>query len=242
MFDIEKLEDAPKREKIRNRYRSHTAYKNFGHIYQFLESNVGELWSNVVSKFVKLDWIPTEYRTLSYLKHRVETSTYMENGKVFYMDGYVAWGRHAEVEIATEMHDVFYVHPVTQTLELHKKPKEPDYKKQHAEAEAKLCKILGDYHQLLKVKGIWYEVKAIIAPLGLGSWYAANARSRFKHWSDEDCHYSSKAITITSKHQLTTKELQKHGLKNEKPSLFFGKKCKICGGFGCILHKKALIS
>jgi len=79
-------------------------------------------------------------------------------------------------------------------------------KRRQVELEAKV-RILGDSHQLYKVNGLWFEIKAKIIhnptnlkPLDIILEVGNGFMPSFK---------------IILKHQLNSKELKKHGLKND---------------------------
>jgi len=130
----------------------------YNKVSSFLHSRVGTNWDDVVSEFIHKEWVPVRYRIASKLKEKVEVNTFMKDSKVcFYNDYY--WRRgHSEQCVENLSHELFYVHPDTKVLCLFI-PKKIVYKKRYAEEQAKTMRILGDYHQLLKIDGIWYEVK-----------------------------------------------------------------------------------
>ena len=161
---IEYVDNLPSRDKVRPPKDGRDHYKGEDYpwkkVYRFLTSRVGRPWDHVFSEFVHLDWIPRQYKTENQIAHSVLFNTFMRDGKVWYFDKYLSnnerqledcggYWRHSEL---------FYIHPVTKLL-CYYKPKKIDYKKRMAKEEAKTFRILGDYHQLVKIKGIWHEVK-----------------------------------------------------------------------------------
>ncbi len=77
----------------------------------------------------------------------------MENGKVCYLDE--GWGCLRPVGEHRWKQGTFYVHPVTKCL-AYAKPEKKEPKK-----KPETFRILGNYHQLIKIKGFWHEVKGI---------------------------------------------------------------------------------
>ena len=169
-----------------------------------------------------------------------------------------------------------------------------DYVKKHKEEEARYMKVLGDYHQLLKVAGIWYEVKGepiksnivevdglhyryvkesavekrdfkmgtgikvldphdvgfvringrlavpypegnrLTKPIGPKDYLLEDLTKKAYYWNRHN--YGSVKITVYR--QLSSKDLKKHGLKNDK-KLMVGIRCRKCGGIAgvnCLYH------
>jgi hypothetical protein len=133
---------------------------------------------------------------------------------------------------------MFYVHPKTKIL-CHYKPKKVNYRKIQEEEEAKTFRILGDYHQLLKFDGIWYEVKGkIIENSFYDNLYEQRGpRERLIGSFDKPRYYyiwkDFPHVKIVLKRQLSHKELKKYGIANDiKP---IGKSCPVCGNLKCTL-------
>lgn len=170
-------------------------------------------------------------------------NTFRRGRKIYYFTEYTnkerciddgAWGRHA----------LLYLHPETRILCVAQRQSKSAYKAvTKAERNAKV-RILGDYHQLYKLAGTWYELKAEIVPddsllinkerkgprsilleLNGSSWYDINRRTKFPF------------VKIVLKRQLNSKELKHHGLKNDA-KILGGKRCEKCGGFDCLLHSE----
>lgn len=298
-LDIDVLDNLPSAEKMSHRdvWRHKGNNYPFRKIYRFFLSNVGNLWDDVYSKYHKLEWLPVQYKTMEYASREVILNTYMKNGKVYYVDKYCIYGYSDRCidEYRWGHGEVLYVHPETKILCYKKHTPRKKEKKEIT------IKILGDYHQLLKLNGIWYEIKAkpvisdIIEINGLyyrkvkynpadevdnnihfggkiipnkyykkinGEYYIPAVSYEVSHYKsnkvgpkdrlieDDDnkkkmyyqkLDYSSVKLTYIK--QISHKELKHHKLSNDKPKLFFGKKCSICGGFGnnCIhnIMKKA---
>ena len=162
---IEYVDNLPSRDKVRPPKDGRDHYKGEDYpwkkVYRFLVSRVGRPWDRVFSEYVHLDWIPRQYKTENQIAHSVILNTFIKDGKVWYFDrGYFSGERPIEESCGGFYchSEVFYVHPQTKIL-CYYKPKKIDYKKRMAKEEAKTFRILGNYHQLVKIKGIWHEVK-----------------------------------------------------------------------------------
>jgi hypothetical protein len=166
-LDENKLDTIPLREVPRSERRSYRSDYPYRRIHNFLRSRVGRPWYSVTSEFVRADWVPVRHRLYSTLANEVEVSTFLLNGEVYYYsDGYRSpWARSGSEGFAVkdETREIFYIHPTTKLL-CYQPNKKINYRKRRAEEEAKVFRILGDYHQLLKIDGIWYEVKAVPVP------------------------------------------------------------------------------
>jgi hypothetical protein len=151
---FEKLEDLPSREKVKlidgwGRYKG----RDYPHnkVRRFLESRVGVKWDDVFSEFVHLTWIKDEDKTREKLGWDVIFDTVMKDGEILYLDE--GWGHLRPVSQHRWKQGTFYVHPVTKCL-AYAKPK-----KKEPEKKPDIFHILGNYHQLIKIKGFWHEVK-----------------------------------------------------------------------------------
>jgi len=167
----ETLEELPSRDLRnalrcpRNRHSKPSRQFRWGSKYpsnkvqRFLRSNVGNLWNDVFSKYCHLDWIPADLRNLEHIKWHVIIDTFLKDGKVVYIPKY----RFAEepIENAAGRTEAFYVDPRTKRLSVvsfgEKKAKE---KKAQESSKNKTMQIIGPYHQFLKLKGLWHEVRA----------------------------------------------------------------------------------
>lgn len=300
--DIEQLDDLPNRSKIpkdsRRGYRGRAWRSSYPHnkVLRFLESRVGKFWNDVYSEFCHLDWLPDGHKTREQLSWNVVFETVMKDGKVHYIEE--GSGDVKLLENHWRRSNLFYVHPVNQKLCRVEK------KKQQNPEKPKTLIVLGNYHQLLKVKGVWYEVRGekkdknsdIIEKNGLKyriipdkdlppiherkfawgvgknskdtNYFDSNyqiidgkvvrpvqnndryerrqvepreAMIDLRDYSDRVFGYSYglpdyNTVKITLYRQLTSKELKRHGIKNDIQSLPT-KKCPKCGGFECVLHK-----
>ncbi len=154
---FEKLEDLPSRERVAlggghwGRYKG----RDYPHnkVHRFLESRVGVKWDDVFSEFVHLTWIKDEDKTREKIGWDVVFDTMLIDGKVHYLDE--SWGCPRPIGEHRWKSGTFYVHPVTKCLG-YAKPQ-----KKEPEKKPETLRILGDYHQLIKVNGIWHEVKGI---------------------------------------------------------------------------------
>lgn len=151
---FEKLEELPNREKVKladgwGRYKG----RDYPHnkVHRFLESRVGVKWDSVFSEFVKLTWIKDEDKTREKLSWDVVFDTMMIDGKVHYLD--VGFGHPRLIGEHRWKQGTFYVHPITKCLAYVKPAKKEPEKKPET------FRILGNYHQLIKIKGFWHEVK-----------------------------------------------------------------------------------
>ena len=225
-MDIEKLEELPLRDKLPNKhdsrrwskYRYNLPWKR---LVNYFNSCIGTHIDKVISEFVKVDWILPMYRTIGTVTNHIELNTYMEGGEVYYFpcSGYCI---SQAKNVNDQMRPILYVHPTTKLVCKSKYNKVVSWYVQKQSELKKYLKVLGNYHQLLKIRGIWYEVKAVVDK----SVYA-NFRPKF-HPKDilirseehPSVHYSNKMvkesnpIKIVLKHQLSKKELKSHNLQN----------------------------
>lgn len=289
-IDIEKLEDIPNRSKIRNglSYRYRNGNIPYGRIWRFLNSKVGSSWDKIFSEFKILSWMPFEHRIEKVLASYVDRNTILKKDGVYFLDE--AYGDYRPVSECSIIYKYgchsFYLHPKTKILCRREKIK------RKIELDESF-KVLGDYHQLIKIKGIWHEVKGKLVDTGyiehngltykymenyvppmrvesaqfedaIKSVYPKNHfedfskvifingkpaspcwNSRFvkKQRNPKEClikndtnNYSyrnyvyDKEVKIIIHRQLSSKELKKHGLKNDMIDLL-QKPCPICGSF-----------
>jgi len=125
-------------------------------IDRFLKSNVGKPWDEVYSKYCHLEWLDKVFKNREWGEKNVIMNTFMKDGKVWHIDN----GEYPVGGCRYGKRDTYYVHPKTKIL-CFIKHQPTNWAKNRAKEEAKTMKILNDYHQLLKVDGIWYEVKAV---------------------------------------------------------------------------------
>jgi hypothetical protein len=166
----EKLEELPGREIRKHvpRHRHwHSKSNRWGTKYptnkvqRFLRSNLGQRWNDVFSKYCHLDWIPADMRNLEHIKWDVVIDTFLKNGKVVYIPSYRSAEEPVDQVIIGGETERFYVDPQSKKLcvvNLGEKKAKDD--KARKVSNVKTMRILGDYHQLLKLEGLWYEVKA----------------------------------------------------------------------------------
>ena len=160
----EKLEVLPSRDKIRlpknvwGRYQED--YDN-GRVERFFTTNIGHNWDEVYSKYCKLEWLPKQYKNMETVRQHITVDTFIKDEKVHFIEKYGSGEK--TIESAFYKRDILYIHPTTKILCSYR-GKHINYKKKHAEQDAKTMRILGDYHQLLKFDGIWHEVKGKVVP------------------------------------------------------------------------------
>jgi len=152
--DVEKIAELPHREKMQmrdHRYRHGYSYPA-NKIERFLKSNIGVNWDVVYSKYIAADWVPEYYKNLETIKWDVVVDTFIKNGEVYYLDTRDGIDCHIDTHFYYKT-GKFYVHPVTKLLCKQKPRKEIKKKKEET------YRILGNYHQLVKIDGIWHELK-----------------------------------------------------------------------------------
>lgn len=242
---IEKLEDAPSRESFHESGRERKDNRgdfDYAHFYGWLQAHVGQHIDKVTSEFTHALWVPKQHRNYSKLTETVETKTFMEDGKVHVRPRWHLGRSYVVKDLPYG--EIYYVHPVTKQLCYFKSKK----RKYSWEPYKGKMVILGDYHQLLKLKGIWYEVKAepkykkgnplwvqtyTDSPLMPVEEKNPNALYRPYHYNDT---YALKFLVFR---QLNTKDLKKHKIKNDNGLPDEAKRCKICGGCPCTqVHQK----
>lgn len=229
----DKLDNLPKRERLlppddhEDRYRGmNYPYKR---VEKFLESQVGRPIDAVFSDFCHADWIPVEQRTKEQFRKHVELDTFIQDGKVFFYDKYGSdWrGKVHSSPVVNNWNDVLYVNPKNRCLAIFRHKPFDFAKKRKAERD-EVMRILGDYHQLNKVEGIWYEVKAEISSTG----WLRRRTTDILLGDDQGYSIYTKVpyIRITLKRQLSHDELKKFGLKNTVAEM--SARCPKCGGVG----------
>jgi len=209
-------------------------YIPYARIYRILKFHVGQKWDDVVSKFCKAKWVPVEMRTYKFLTNCVTVNTFLEKDKICYHDnwGLTRCGTPIRcIEEDTAHNDVLYLDPTSLTLEM--LPHKPfDFNKQYKEEKAKTFRIIGPYHQLQKINGIWYEVKIEKTSEVLDNikpfdeidfkqkWITFQPKYQYsldlqKKLKDAGIHNYYKTFKIgVTKHQLNRSELKKYNLTN----------------------------
>jgi len=220
-LDIEKIEELPSRERNHDYSWENDDYrgKNFPYrrVMRWLESQEGNHIDSVIHKFVNLKWLLPAYRILDELRRKIEMNTFIENGKICFYSSWCYWGKRGPYRIIeNEMSKVIYVHPETRLVCVHRPPTEESWKKLEQKKLNKKLRILGDYHQLYKQNGIWYEVKA--EPIDRGN------QKSIIGWGVKlkptDIILETKSgfmpsFRTTLKRQLNHKELKKYNLTND---------------------------
>jgi hypothetical protein len=219
--DPEQLENLPSREVI----RVSDTYDHYwgegmpwARMNRWFEAQEGRNVDRVFHDFVHLKWLLAEYRTKEQFRRHIEMDTFVVDGRVCYYDAYHSrWQNEPWQVVEKQARKTIYVNPTTHTVEIFKPPTDKSWKSRwYAERAAKV-KVLGDYHQLYKKDGIWYEVKAQ---------KATNRMLHFTPWrcplkKPDDILMESgdsplgQPIQIILKRQLNSKELRKHGLAND---------------------------
>lgn len=184
-------------------------------VVRYLHSREGQPWDKVLAEFVRLPWLPTEYRTQKKLRAHVEVNTFLKSNKVYFYDdrAYRNCNNNSEQSIEDYSGDIFYVHPVSKLLCFH------EHTKFVYPKPAVNSIYLEDYHQILKVDGIWYDVRAVsITPLQRKHFPprmrlidASVASISWVNTSSANYYIYRPAIV---KRQLSGKELKKYGIKN----------------------------
>ena len=237
----EQLDNLPKGERIKHRSTRGSGNFNYSHFYGFLMSRVGQPVDRVIHEFVNCDWCESRYRTVGHFAETVEMNTFKKaDGKVWYFCG---WSNGQERCVDTDAHyfvrreEFFYVHPTTRILCVHKQGSKADYRaKERAERNARV-RILGDYHQLYKLDGTWYELTAEPIPEDALVWNKERKGPRDIlletsggwSWYRND---KNPYVKITLKRQIGSNELKKYGLKNDIQDAGIPR-CEKCGGFRC---------
>ncbi len=165
---FEKLEELPIRERKKLGGDKWGRYKGrdypYNKVIRFLRSRLGRNWDDVFSEFVHFDWIKDEDKTREKIGWAVITNTFLKGDKVYYYDNrrWCFFSNRGDVENGNEIpinsstfynRESFYVHPKTKKLCLLRQKPQPK------PVVEKTLVILGDYHQLVKIKGIWYEIE-----------------------------------------------------------------------------------
>ena len=231
------LENLPRREKFQDHSRDcYNPNSDFPwrHFCRFLESCVGRHIDDVIHDYVNADWVPVRERLASKIADVVVMNTFMENGEIYHYGRKYGHG----IEKVSELNrynyiPALYVHPDTRILCKVERVSRKTWCTIQQKERDKVVKILGDYHQLLKLNGIWYEVKAEVDVNTNFIYYTRGPHEiligdSLYTWYSKD----RKPVRITLKRQLNSKELKYHGLYNdfpEKPNT----KCKVCGGENC---------
>ena len=200
----------------------------FQRLKRWFESNEGQHIDSVFHKFVNLKWLLPEYRTKEQFRRMIEIDTFWQDGKVAYYDRYHYYSRNKAYSLVEdEASKCLYVHPTTKIVCIfHPKTRKSQRSEWQMERDARV-KILGDYWQLYKQNGLWYEIRAEVVTHGLfskfqypylrnGHWVGYPNKAPHDILLENDNLSSGKKnpIKITLKRQLGSKELKKFGLTN----------------------------
>jgi hypothetical protein len=233
MKNIEKLEELPTYEAkrfVRNQDRDYKPEPfPYAHLEGFLMKNRGKSFDDVYSEYSHADWIPAQYRNLEYLKHFVEVDTFVgDDGKLYYN------ARWYPIPIAIETTyrvKLFYINPLTKKLEcLQRKVSRTKHKYKWQKDLENRFRLIGPGHQLLKVKGIWYDItfqireheRAFIN----GVWTQRKIKNDFEvnrllnsvyrcDETERGTYYGFFDYKDVKFKQLNSKELKKNNLKND---------------------------
>lgn len=218
-IEIEKLEELPKREKFPDYSWENDDYwgKNFPYArtIRWLGSCVGKHIDAVISEFCNAKWVPIEFRNYNQLKKYLETDTFIDKGEVYYYCNYALNVNYRK--ITESFRKTFYVHPVSRKVEVYNPPTPKSWRKREQEKLDAKVRILGDYHQLYKENGIWYEVKG--KPVNFNEFFTLDRKGPKDILLENDNSFTPKTekypfVKIVLKRQLNKKELKKFGLKN----------------------------
>lgn len=220
---LEHLEDLPSYvscNKVRNQERD---YKEeplpYNKIIRFLHKNVGNHIDSVFSLFCKTEWIPKRHRTWKSFCHFVETNTFMRDKGVFYITDY--W--YSERSVKEEnSRNFFYMNPVTRVVCHKPKTKTPSWRERELDKQRENFRFISKGVQLLRIDGVWYEVKFQVATTKFKYVYSTRKYEYVTLTEQEIDKLYTKPLDYTnrgsyrniSKRQLGYKELKKHNLKN----------------------------
>lgn len=206
--DFDDLPSYEGKRLVRERYK-HSDDFPYRHAKRWVETKVGEDFDKVFSEWTKLPWLPFRFRSLYYLKRFVETEIVLgENDEVFrFSYGYL-------FRIGNQI----YLDPKTNKIVFAKPLKKRSWKKEYEEKLAKRCIFLGDYHQLCKIDGIWYEIS--LHPFVTVHRYDYFTKEFKKQTvkTKEKTPYTDlvwKSDVLKSMKQLDTKALRSYNLKND---------------------------
>lgn len=201
---IEKLEELPSREsskKVKGWYdRDQDLPWRKGR--RWVESKVGKSFDEAFSEWIHLEWVPERYRTREgfYLFTAELVFYHKTTGEILGRWGY-------------PLHPgALYVDPTTNIICQVKRKKTKSWRKLRLEEEEKYSRILGPWHQLAKMDGIWYEIRFSHTETP-GSKQPSKDYSKIPHFRLRNMW--SVDLPIHLKRQLSHKELKQHNLKND---------------------------
>jgi hypothetical protein len=221
MQDIEKLAELPNRGKhVKtwdeiDRHHVNRDRRFYIVVNRWLDSQVGKNVDVVYSDWHRADWVPIKFKTIAQFGYWVELNTFEQNGTVFYYTGSNFTDptknfRPVSEGAFTRM-GFFYVNPKTKLIEKIEHVR-PEWRKRNKRNKNSNLIILGPYHQLNKINGIWYESRKT------STWGDPNqdlAEISTERGS-QDFRYPSKPdFSKVVRRQLNKKELKKYNLKND---------------------------
>ena len=182
------------------------------HVERWLKSKVGEDFDSVFSEWTKLSWLPSRLRNLEYFKYFVETEVVFEDDQASRVFCFRNYG------FVYPLSNSLYLDPNTKKIAFAKPLKKKSWKKSQEEKIAQRCIFLGDFHQLCKIDGIWYEiylnpsVKVTVYDWYLKKYVQKTAiTEKGKPYTD----ILWKKELLKSMKQLDGKTLRKYNLKND---------------------------
>ena len=220
MQDIEALENLPKRGKHlktwdeQDRHRTNRDRVFYGIVSRWLDSQVGKNVDTVYSDWHRADWVPVKFKTIAQFGYWVELNTFVQNEIIYHFIGYNCVDPTKNFEPVTEAawrnRTFYYVDPTTKLIQrvLHKRP---EWKNRHKKTQNSNLVVLGNYHQLNKINGIWYESKAEV--LTDIKWTDSICKNPFDNLATGTDSWDAPKVKIYRR-QLNSKELRKHNLKN----------------------------
>jgi hypothetical protein len=234
MKNIEKLEQLPSYEAkrfVRNQERNYEPEPfPYAHLDGFLMKNRGQSFDDVYSEYSHADWVPVQYRNLDFFKNFVEVDTFIGNDGLIY---YNARWYPVPVSIDSSYRvQLFYIHPTTKKLECYqRKVSRTKIKYKWKKDLENRFRLIGPGHQLIKLKGIWYDLTFGVIEYERnfkdGVWSNFRVRSEkeinrllnsvykvdeFSQWSSYRYYRIYKDVKFK---QLNSKELKKNNLKND---------------------------
>ena len=157
---VEKLEDLPSYEgkALVRDYGYHCRNENLPYrkCRRWMESKVGTNFDEAFSEWSHATWLPPEYRNLAEFC-RFADEVKLVDGVLYHNSSFWSWRNPMPYSFG------IYIDPETKILKQIKRPKRSkvSYHDMYFGPKSfeSYCRILGDGHQLIKHKGIWYEVK-----------------------------------------------------------------------------------
>lgn len=164
---------------------------------KWIRSKVGERFDRVYSEWGQLEWVPERHRSMKSIERFLKMPT-LVGGRLLDKRG----------DPIDDWHKVTYVDPTTNIIVHRQLPKRTYGKARRLKEQLKTHRIIGDYHQLIKHKGIWYDV-------------VIHLRTYSTYWGERPMppDYAFQLDIATpgtyTKRQLNSAELKKHELQND---------------------------